>query len=315
MKIIYLILAHNSPNTLSRQLNRLCDDQAYFYVHIDKKVDNSPFLKAVQGIGNLKFVDDDRRVCGEWGTFSLVQAVLECMEMASRDHKDGYVVLLSGVDYPIKSRSYIREFLTSHSDSVFIRAGKLPRKDWLHGGLHRLTDYVFHLGGRRMALIKPYAFSLQNIKSYIKIAMYKPSSLPGAISVWFKRREVGIPGFEHYGGEFWFCAPMFSVKNVLEYLSTNPSFKLFHTNSLIPDELFFNSLLVQDVRANINLDSCLRYIHWDYTRAEQPTTFTMGDKELLIPMLEKEDMLFARKFSVERDAEILDFIDRSVDNI
>lgn len=312
MKIIYLILAHNSPETFLRQLNRLCDEQTHFYVHIDKKVDNSPFLKSAQGVNNIKFVDDDHRVCGEWGTFSLVQAVLECMEMVSRDHKDGYVVLLSGADYPIKSRSHIREFLTSHSDSVFIRAGKLPRKDWFEGGLPRLTDCVFHLGGRRMALIKPYAFSLQNLKSYIKIAIYKPSSLPGAISVWFKRRELGIPGFEHYGGEFWFGAPMFSILNCQEFLRDNPQCVPFYKEGCHPDELFFNSLLVQDVRANINLDSCLRYIHWDYTRAEQPTTFTMSDKELLVPMLEKEDMLFARKFSVERDAEILDFVDNYI---
>lgn len=43
MNIAYLILAHHQPAHLRRLLAALDTDNAYFFVHVDAKVDSAPF--------------------------------------------------------------------------------------------------------------------------------------------------------------------------------------------------------------------------------------------------------------------------------
>ena len=44
MKIAHLILAHENPLQLKRLIQRLSHDDAKFYIHLDLKVDITPFL-------------------------------------------------------------------------------------------------------------------------------------------------------------------------------------------------------------------------------------------------------------------------------
>src|SRR5690349_19353849 len=99
MKIAYLILAHNTPNHLSRLVRALDSANAAFFIHVDRKSDISPFRKGLSQ-PNTTFLED--RVAVYWGDFSDVRATIELIKKAlSHSFEPVYFVLLSGADYPL----------------------------------------------------------------------------------------------------------------------------------------------------------------------------------------------------------------------
>ena len=96
MKIAHLILAHSKPQQLSRLIASLIHENAYFFIHIDKKtlIDDFLFLKKIK---NLHFIE--KRVKVYWGEYSIVQATINSFEeILNTGIEFGYVNLLSGQD-------------------------------------------------------------------------------------------------------------------------------------------------------------------------------------------------------------------------
>src|SRR4051812_35408709 len=111
MRIAYLILAHNNYTHLQKLIDALNEFDCKFYVHIDKK---SP-LPNLKG-DNIIFIKN--RVKVYWSTFSEVQATLHLMDEAARDRRHDYFVLISGVDYPIRSNAEIIKKLSNGGEFI-----------------------------------------------------------------------------------------------------------------------------------------------------------------------------------------------------
>lgn len=311
MNICYLILAHDAPELLKRSVNRLADTNSYFYIHIDRQADIEPFKEALKSIDNVRFVDNAKRVKAVWGTAEALKGIVACMEAAAQEHADGYTILMSGTDYPLRTKTYIREFITQNADTIFVDATPMPTPFWHQGGIDRISRHWFNLGGRNFVYINPFKLGKRQLKHYITILNTRPSLLPQAIALWFVKRKFPIPNFVHYGGSLWFGAPLFSIKTLLTYLGEHPEYLKFHKRSKMPDEIVFNSLFMMDKQAKIVTDTTLRFIEWDYTKKKQPSTFTIDDKDTLTKALKTKDNLLARKFNLERDTQILDYLDET----
>lgn len=311
MNICYLILAHNAPDMLKRSIDRLRDEHTYFYIHIDQKCDIAPFKAALEGFDNIRFVSDEKRVAAAWGTANALNGIVECMRLATDEHTEGYTVLMSGVDYPIRSKEYIRAFIIENKDTIFIDAEKMPTSFWYKGGIDRISRHWYNLGDRNFVYIDPYKLHKNQLQNFLTILKKRPSLLPEALSLWFVKRKFPQTDFVHYGGSLWFGAPLFSIRTLVDYLNKHPEYLKFHKRSKMPDEIAFNSLLMLDKKANIVTNSTLRFIEWDYDKPEQPTTFTLADKATLSEALQVKENLFARKFSPKRDTNILDWIDKT----
>jgi len=106
MQINYIILTHKSPKQLERLIAKLDDEEATFFVHIDLKTNIEQF-KYLQK-ENVIFLED--RVDVAWGDFTIVQATLNAMKSVVARKNNGYTILLSGQDYPIKSKKEIKEY-------------------------------------------------------------------------------------------------------------------------------------------------------------------------------------------------------------
>ena len=72
-KKTYIILAHKAPDQLKRLIDRLNDEDSFFFIHIDKKSYIEPFTECVVG-NNIKFITN--RINCLWGDFSQVIATL-----------------------------------------------------------------------------------------------------------------------------------------------------------------------------------------------------------------------------------------------
>src|SRR5688572_16625647 len=145
MKIAYIILAHKNPDQLSRLINRLHTANSSFFVHIDKKVDILPFKRVLQKgqTDKIYFVE---REDGRWGRLGIVKGTIHALKAIKDSQvKFDYIVLLSGMDYPLKSNTFIDRYFEQNYGRNFVTYTLLQEpSNWMP----RLQYYHFNFLGK-----------------------------------------------------------------------------------------------------------------------------------------------------------------------
>lgn len=318
MKIFYVILTYNFPDLLGRTIRTLAGPESWFYIHVDKRVGIAPFRRQTAGQPQVRFLDDGERIESKWGHISTVDAALKTIRKIREEHpheREGYIVLLSGQDYPIRSRRYILEFLGAHASTTYMQTEKVPYANLREGGVNRTRDAYFHLGGRNIVRIRRLKIDKENAVSFYKILRYRPSRIFGAIGAFFTRRKFPLLGYGQYVGEFWCGFPLAVGDLLLDFTKEHPEYRAFHRRTLIPEECFFQTIAAnnRDRLPGPLASETLHYIDWSDTHT--PATFSMRHRDSLLRVIESQpEMLFARKFddSTQSGREILDFIDSHI---
>lgn len=125
-EIAYLILAHTDPDQLAR-LARALDYKSRIFVHLDAKSDLAEFSSRDLP-ETVTFIENRVRV--SWAAFSQVEATLRLMHAALRSGQDfSHLVMLSGLDYPIKPIAQLHAHLNMHPDHEFIRFADVSASD------------------------------------------------------------------------------------------------------------------------------------------------------------------------------------------
>ena len=121
-KIAYIISAFTDPEQLERLVARLSENSD-FYIHIDKKVDITPFRQLLGD--KVHFV---RRHWISWGGWSQVKYQQEMLRAVLDSCIDySHVVCLSGLDYPLWSTENINTFFNSNPEKEFIAGYNLTK--------------------------------------------------------------------------------------------------------------------------------------------------------------------------------------------
>lgn len=303
MKKIYLILAHKNPQQLERQINSLSDGQSFFYVHIDLKTDISGFLAMNFG-GNVCLIKE--RVDCIWGDFSTIIATLNLIENATKNHKDGVCILMSGSDYPIKSNSNINSYLIKNSDKVFMEI--YEAEDAWPTFNERIDYYKVNFSSQRNDFILLKGINQQTLDCFTMGKI----SFSRFMRISFKKREINLK-IKFYGGSQWWAMSTQILIKMNDYIKSN-KFTLFRffNDSLLPDEFFFHSIIMHMKKTDdsITIEPPLTYVNWVRKNCQLPVTFSIGDLGELIE--QPEQKLFARKFDIDYDKNILDQIDNLV---
>jgi hypothetical protein len=309
-EINYVILAHKNPAQVNRLIEKLTGDNCYFYIHVDKNVDIEPFKTTLSRKPQVHFVLNEEREYGTWGDFGIVKATINALRTIVRNKKSGYVVLLSGQDYPIKSNGYIKSFLSDNYGTNFINLYRMPYENWRpEGGMERILRYKLnksHMRGDFTLLPSIWEGSfydekvLRNISWLIRHGDYK--FFPKII----KKRNFPLY-LKPYGGEQWWALPIETITEILAFLDRHEDYVDYHIDTLLPDEIFFHSIIMGLFDKKIGIfNYTLTYMNWTKGNAGSPATFTSKDFEELQLQSYK---LFARKFDIEIDDHILDLID------
>lgn len=291
LKIAYLLLAHHKPNQLVRLINKLNNGVVSFIIHYDlgSDIKEFNFLKTVfEGKKNVHFVEDRKK--GFWGDFSLVSATLECIKFSLNEKIDfDYAFLLSGQDFPLKTNREIHEFINQNNGKEFINVEKMPTSFWRAGGMDRLEYIHFNSFKKNDKTIK---------KFFLKITAKLIKKM--------KIKRKLLLNINFYGGSQWWCLSRGFLNYAVEYINMNEKFTEFFKLSYIPDEIFFQTLIMNSPYKDFVSANTLIYIDWN--REEKPAIFRVEDFELLI----SQDNLFARKFDERVDQEILDFVEKYI---
>lgn len=283
MKIAYIILAHKAPEQLVRLISKLQTEETSFFIHIDKKTDKEIYDKIVEQLKkvslNIYFL---KRYKCYWGGFNIVKATIEGIkEIAKLKIDFDYAILLSGQDYLIKPSSYIEDFLTKNKDKEFIEFFSLSSPNKWQGqagyyeGFKRIEYWHFRFKSRH--------FPLQIKRKFPQ-------------------------GFEPYGGGQWWCFSRKCIEYINEFLKENPAFLNYFNYVFIPDEIFFQTLILNSPFKNNVINDDLKYIDWENPNPTPPAILEKSDFQKLL----NSPKLFARKFDMTRDKDILDTIDREI---
>ncbi|MDR3590800.1 MAG: beta-1,6-N-acetylglucosaminyltransferase [Negativicutes bacterium] len=284
-----MIVAHNNFYILEKLIRLIDDERNDIYLHIDEKVKNFPvdrFAK-IPAKSKIFFVP---RVDVNWGGFSLVQAELELLRQAVQGNYD-YYHLLSGVDLPIKTQDYIHDFFAANRGKEFI-------------GFSPSFDYD------RVAKIWLFMEYWKTKNPFIGFLTKVPRNL-----FLFSQKACGYDRTKNYQITFKKGPNWFSITDTLaKYVIANENLteKYFKYNGC-SDEHFlqtmvFNSPFKNNIHDIKNIDKvedenlgCMRHIDW---RRGKPYVFRSKDYDELL----QSDRLFARKFDVDTDKEIIDKI-------
>lgn len=121
MKIAYLISAHTDPTHLARLVQALdVEGVTDFFVHVDKKVDIAPFMRALPPV-EKHVTYCKTRIYSIWGGYSQCLYQRELIDTC-KNSGTAYdrVFFLTGQDYPLWLNERIIKELASHPDTQYI---------------------------------------------------------------------------------------------------------------------------------------------------------------------------------------------------
>jgi core-2/I-Branching enzyme len=289
---VYIFLAHRLPEQLGRLVSALYHPDDLFLVHIDAKVRSAPFVNVLnQRLGAAPNVEYVKPVRCDWAGFGHLKATLRALDhAANRAPAFTHAVLLTGQDYPIKPAGTIRSYLDANRERSFIswsagddasqaseRRGNL-RWYW-DGDLRRLTVRHYPVRGRWVHV--PNRF----------VPFFPPQRIPS--------------GWRPYQGLAYWCLSSEAVAYVRRLLATRPNVIRSFRRMFVPDEFFFQMALLNSPLKPTLVNDDLRHMTWvDY----HPATIRSSD----LQELEASPKLFARKFDMTVDAEILELVDSTL---
>lgn len=297
MRIAYIILAHKLPDQLVRLVHKLNTAATMFFIHVDKKTDADAYRRMTEHLAihdNVYFLDRHARY---YGDYNHVRATLEGIHkiLEFGMHYD-YVLLLTGQDYPIKSNSQIQKVLQESGQKSFMEYFPLPDARWKgeNGGFDRINYWHLHWRGWEFAVLKKNRFlrPFPN-KAWFFLAKIFP----------FRRK---LPGnLEWYGGSAYWCFTKECIEYINEFVQPKKEFVKFFEHVKIPEEIFFQTVLLNSPFKSQLVNDNLRYIVWSNSR--HPAI--LGRENFKHFM--STNKLFARKFDITIDEVVLDMIDQA----
>lgn len=124
MRLAYCIIAHTDPLQLAR-LVRALDEEADFFILVDRKSDSEPFHRELSG-PNIHWTEP--RVSVQWGSWSQVTAQMANLKaMLATGVVYDKVFSLSGLDYPLHSNKRIRDMVQRTRGWQIIKAYNVSR--------------------------------------------------------------------------------------------------------------------------------------------------------------------------------------------
>ena len=273
--IAYFILVHRYPGQFKRLFRAIYHPANYYLVHVDKRSGvglQTEIQDFLSSFTNASLLKNQRIL---WGGFSIVDAELRGIEELLKISSEWeFFINLSGQDFPLKSQTHIQDFLSRNRGNDFIRVANQSKVR--PETLNRIQNYFIEFGN-------------------------------GILHTYMKRsylRDV-TPQI----GNQW----MILSRKFCEFVSYSPEverFKRFYRYTFIPDESFFQTVMMNTNYKGAIVNDDKRIIDWVPmgTIKLRPRDFTSKDAEFLLA----SQGLFARKFNETVDAGILSILESNL---
>jgi hypothetical protein len=273
MKQVILIHAHKDLDQLNGLIEQLLDDEFCIVVNVD--------LKSALDVGRVhpgaRLVQ--RRIAIHWGDFSQVQATLNSLgEIVAAVPAFDKVLFVSAQDFPLLANAELKRELARLAHHELLDSVAVGPHDW--SCAHRY-EYFYRPNGGTLADL---ACRLGN----------RAMRMAG-----LRRRMVN--GLQPWGGSSWWALSRPCIEFILASVAADPGLIRFFRSVSCPDELFFQTLVMNSPFRERVLSNNFRYIQWPLTGARNPKVLERADYELI----RQSGAHFCRKIEPVASAELL----------
>ena len=211
----------------------------------------------------------------------MVKATLILLNMVRDSNKKyDYISFISGQDYPIKSKEFIRTFLKKNAGKEFVEFEDISNYFW------RLKCYNF------------FRENKNNRKLFMRV-LDNTIRYPQKLLV----RRNNFNNMKLYYGSTWFTITYSCVLYILKYIEDNPEYEKQFKYSSCSDEHFFQMIIMNSHYKDSVVNNNLRYTDWS-NGGNSPKTLTIKDYD----KLKNSDKLYARKFNSDIDKDIIEML-------
>jgi hypothetical protein len=279
MKQVFLIQAHKDLGQLNALVEQLRDDDFLVYVNLDRKCDLDP--AGVDPRARLV----KKRVDVHWGGFSQVQAALNSLaQIVAEVPEFDKVLFLSAQDFPLLSNAALKDELARLRDHELLDTVAIGHAPGQWAADFRYQYFYREHGGKAGRLML----------SLLNRAMRAAG---------LERRMPG--GMQPYGGSSWWALSRGCVCMLLERVRREPGLVRFFRRVACPDELFFQTLVMNSpFRARV-LGRNFRYVQWPENGARNPKVLDEADFERILAAREQAGAHFCRKIDSRASAGLL----------
>lgn len=276
MKICALMLIHKDIDSVNRLINKLKCDEIDIYIHVDKK-SKMDISKIDKKATVLKL-----REKVYFADSSQLEATIKSLEEVRKNKIYDYYIFLSGQDYPIVSSKNIVEFFEKNNGKIFLNYQKLAPEYW--NVTYRYEKIFFK-------------------NKYIRFIVRK---LP--IKLKF------IEGYLPYGGDAWFNLTDEAVDFMIKEYYNKKIYKRVKYMEM-PEEIIYQSILVNSKLKDKIVNNSLRYIDWSEHAAGlnigHPNILTEKDYDKII----NSGKLFCRKIDPNKSKKLMEMLDKNMNKI
>lgn len=277
-----VVFAHADPVQVRRLIAALAPFPVY--LHCDSRATEADFAAMTDGLPAHRIVEP-RQAC-EWAQWGLVAAEISALRQALATSSAEHFMVMTGSDYPLAPTGEIERLLAPVRGKSVAQFGPMPRPNWgSSGGLARLK--YRHYGWRKHMIRVPVA-----------------RSLPKGI----------VPA----GGGQQKILSRRHAETIVRVHDSRPDLVRFWRRSWSSDETFIPTILLSpqfgiDWAAE-SVDSQAWWIGWDGVRRKSPPVLGSEHFDRLRDGRFPADRsalpkLFARKFTTDVSADVLDRID------
>jgi hypothetical protein len=268
-----LVVAYRNIEQILEYID-LLDEDFYFYIHVDKKSNISKErIDKLRENKNVKFVDSLYKV--NWGGKKFIEVLLFLAKEALKDKNIKYIHTASESDLPLQSPKYIKEFFIKNDGKQFMDIFSLPDDRWPNGGLDRFNKYHFYDQFNAKTKIGfKLIMSLLKLQDILGINRNSTKKLPPL-----------------YGGSTWLSLSYSCMEYAVNFSEENLDFMDLLENTFAPEEVFFQTVLMQSPYKNDVVDQHLFYIDWEFRNGNSPAHLDVSDLE----KLKVSEKLFVRK--------------------
>ncbi|WP_042353816.1 beta-1,6-N-acetylglucosaminyltransferase [Bacillus rubiinfantis] len=282
----FLLQIHQNPNQVNLFIKQLiAEDQADVFVHIDRKCDPA-LKKEIISHPNVTILQESIEC--EWGDISQVDVtILLLQEVLATNKLYDFVCLRSGQDLLVNSS--FKTFLQCNQGKVFMTYRLLRRNEL---GLMKINWLKF--ARRRYTTLHPFRLFRR-----LLISLYRKG-----INL-FPNFHQWPSNYSFYKGSQWFTIPLETARYIINFLNENTWYYQYFTNTLVPDESFFQTLIMNSPYKETVVNNNLYFLKWGETVSERnsPQILTKHD----ISNIKKSNQFFARKFDELEDYAVIQY--------
>ena len=213
-----------------------------------------------------------RRLAVHWGEWSVVRGTLNCLDaIAASGWEPDYVYHLSGMDYPIRPSVQLLDFLARNRGDEFIETAAADSEPWVKTGPQR-ERYLYR-----------WWFNWRDQKRRTE-ASYR-------LQRWLGLTRPFVRGLTPYMGSQWWVLTWATLQEIMQ-LARAPDVQRFFRTTLVPDELFFQTM-VRHVALSERITNCPLTLY-QFSDYGYPVTYHADHYDYLL----RQNFFFARKISV-----------------